>query len=242
MILGGVLRQCHDGEFSRRVFVLLLHACGERKEKSHSPNYWPSLRQRSKRGIQGWLSRFQSVAQFVEWRLCRAWRNRRCAAARAARRSAVRSGTASCAVAAGVRASDDVAEIRRHFLNAENAGDRRLRRFRCTPLRRRLCLTVGRCQLRGGRRRREDNCRDDREFVHRPRARAAPAPIRRGEVPRRAHRPIAVLARMSHQGKPSRSSVCSGTAFVGSPTVQADPPPKGKVREIVKPARGVDGL
>ena len=83
--------------------------------------------------MQGRPGRFRSVTQFVEWRLRRTWRNRRGSAAWAAARSAVRSGTASCTIAAGVRAGDDVAEVRRHFLNAKHAGCRRLRRSRCAP-------------------------------------------------------------------------------------------------------------
>ena len=47
-----------------------------------------------------------------------------------------------------------------------------MRRFRCAALGRRLRLTVWRRQLCGGRRRCEDKCRDDREFVHIGRLRA----------------------------------------------------------------------
>ena len=118
--------------------------------------------------MQGRPGRFRSVTQFVEWRLRRTWRNRRGSAAWAA----VRSGTASCTIAAGVRAGDDVAEVRRHFLNAKHAGCRRLRRSRCAALDRRLRLTVRGCHLRGGRRSRENKCRNDCELLHIGRLRA----------------------------------------------------------------------
>ena len=132
--------------------------------------------------------RFQSVAQFVEWRLRRAWRNRRRAAAGAAARSATRSGTASCAITAGVRASDDVAEVRRHFLDAEHARRRRLRRFRRAALSRRLHLTVRRRQLCRGGRCGEGECRNERKLVH-------------------------DRARLAHRGQPARWAVCSATAM-----------------------------
>jgi hypothetical protein len=95
-------------------------------------------------------------------------------------------------------------------------------RSRCAALRRRLRLTVWRRQLRGGRRRREDKCHDDREFVHIGRWRALlqhPS----GQARRCADRPIAVGS-PAHQRKPSCSVVCSATASVGGPTVQAGSP------------------
>ena len=159
-----------------------------------------SLRPRAA-GLRRRFGRFQSVAQFVERRLCGALRNRRCAAARtgaqSAGRSAGRSGTASCAITSGVRAGENVAERRRHFLDAEHASNRRLRRFRCAPSRRRLCLTIWRRRLRGGSRRREDKCRDNREFVHIGHLRALlQHQSGQARCPARLR-----LARRSHQGK-----------------------------------------
>jgi hypothetical protein len=96
--------------------------------------------------------RVRSVAQFVEWRVRRAWRNRRCAAAGATARAVSRS------ITAGVRAGDDVAEGRCHFLNAERPGG--------PGLLRRSDVVIGRCRLCRGRRCRKDECCDERKFVH----------------------------------------------------------------------------
>ncbi len=138
----------------------------------------------AKRGIRCRSGRFQSVAQFVEWRLRRARRTRR----RAAARASARSGTVARAIATAVRAGDDVTEVCRHFFDAEHAGDRCLRRARCSALSRRSCLIVRRGDLRGGRRRRKDECCNERELVH-------------------------DRARLSHRGQPARRTVCSATAM-----------------------------
>jgi hypothetical protein len=76
-----------------------------------------------------------------------------------------------------------------------------------------LHLTVRRRQLRGGGRCRQDECRNDCEFLHIGCLRA-PALSKPGVLP----------ARTRQQGKPSRSWVCSGTAFVGNSTAKAHPP------------------
>jgi hypothetical protein len=125
-----------------------------------------------------------------------------------------------------------------------------LGRFRCAALSRRLRLTVWRRRLRGGGRRREDKCRDDREFVHIGRLRAL---LQHQSGQARRIRPTAVGSRVAPR-EMSRSLVCSTTAFVGRPTVQARrharrsiaPPPdrhfvsgqRPAAREIVAPANG----
>jgi hypothetical protein len=134
--------------------------------------------------------RVRSVAQFVKWRVRRAWRNRRCAAAGATARAVSRS------ITAGVRAGDDVAEGRGHFLNAEHTGYRRCRCPRRAALLRRSDLVIGRCRLCRGRRCRKDECCDERKFVH-------------GRI------------RLSCQSQPVRSIVCSVTGCARNSTAQA---------------------
>jgi hypothetical protein len=137
-------------------------------------------------------SLFQSIAQFIEWRLRRAGRDRGRAAAGAARRrysaaratrrwcagrrAARRYGTASGAVAAGIRADDDVAEISGHFLDAEHAGGWRLRRCGRAAGRsawgdRRLGLTILCRHLRRGGRCRQGSRQDDRQDQYRTQGR-----------------------------------------------------------------------
>jgi hypothetical protein len=100
-----------------------------------------------------------------------------------------------------------------------------LRRLRCAALGWRLHLTVWRRRLCGGRRRCEDKCRDDREFVHFGRLRGVgPAPIRPSEALCSSPVSAGCFRWLVTPRKMSRSLVCSATAFVGSPTVHPGPP------------------
>jgi hypothetical protein len=102
-----------------------------------------------------------SVAQFVGRRKVRAGRDRWCAADSAA----ARSRPAARLVAIRVRAGRYVAECRGHVLSADNAGRWRSRGCQLAALNGRLLLAVRGGDLCCDRRRRQQQCSNQREFL-----------------------------------------------------------------------------